>query len=189
MNAGACQPENGIARHHAMRQQPAAFRRANREAGKVVVVVVVEARHLGGLPPNQRTTGLVATRRDPGDHLPRLPRIQLAGGEVVEEEQRFGALHHDVVDAHRHQIDADRVVDAGFDRDLELGADAVGGRDQHWIDEPRRLQIEQGAEATQSTHHTRPVRRPGQRLDRLDQGIGRRDIDAGSAVGQPVAGR
>ena len=36
--------------------------------------------------------------------------VELAGGEVVEEEQRLGALHHQVVDAHGDQVDADRVV-------------------------------------------------------------------------------
>ena len=99
---------------------------------------------------------------------------QLAGGEVVQEEQRLGALHHDVVDAHRHQVDADGVVDAGLDRDLQLGADAVGAGDQHRIDESRRLQVEQRAEAAEPAHHAGPVRRPRERLDRLDQRVGRR---------------
>ena len=59
--------------------------------------------------------------------------IELAGGEIVEEEQRLGALHDEVVDAHGDEIDADRVVDAGLDGDLELGADAVVGGDQDGI--------------------------------------------------------
>ena len=33
--------------------------------------------------------------------------IELAGGEVVEEEQRLGALDDDVVDAHGDEVDAD----------------------------------------------------------------------------------
>ena len=36
-----------------------------------------------------------------------------------------------VVDAHRHQVDADRVEATGGPGDLGLGADAVGGRHQH----------------------------------------------------------
>ena len=40
-----------------------------------------------------------------------------------------------------------RVVQAGLDRDLELGADAVGGGDQDRILEARRLEVEQAAEA------------------------------------------
>ncbi len=53
--------------------------------------------------------------------------IELAGGEVVEEEQRLGALHDDVVDAHGDQVDADRIELPGFDGDLELRTDAVIG--------------------------------------------------------------
>ena len=65
-------------------------------------------------------------------------RVELAGGEIVEEEQRLGALHDDVVDAHRDEVDADRVENAALDRDLDLGADAVVGGDQDGIDESPR---------------------------------------------------
>ena len=33
-------------------------------------------------------------------------RLELAGRVIVEEKQRFGALHHKVVDAHGYQINA-----------------------------------------------------------------------------------
>ena len=48
--------------------------------------------------------------------------------DVVEEEQRLGALADDVVDAHRDEVDADGVEAAGGLGDERLGADAVGGR-------------------------------------------------------------
>ena len=73
--------------------------------------------------------------------------VELAGGEVVEEEQRLGALHDDVVDAHGDEVDADGVVAAGLDGELELGADAVGAGDQHRVLVAARLEVEQGAEA------------------------------------------
>ena len=75
--------------------------------------------------------------------------VELAGGEIVEEEQRLGALHDQVVDAHRDQVDADAVVPVVLDRELELGADAVVRRDQQRIGEARRLQIEEAAEAAE----------------------------------------
>ena len=77
-------------------------------------------------------------RAMPATMAMRRRRLDLAGGEVVEEEQRLGALDDDVVDAHRDEVDADRVEDAGFDRDLELGADAVGGADQDRVAEAGR---------------------------------------------------
>ena len=41
------------------------------------------------------------------------------------------------------------VVAPGGDRDLELGADAIGGGDQHRIAIARCLEIEQAAEAAE----------------------------------------
>jgi hypothetical protein len=91
-------------------------------------------------------------------------------------------LHDEVVDAHRDQVDADRVVTSGGDRDLELGADAVGGGDQDRIPVARRLEVEERAEAAEPGRGARPRRRSGERLDRLDQGIASCDVDAGVAV-------
>ena len=54
----------------------------------------------------------------PGDHGGANLGLELAAGIVVQEEERLGALHHQVVHAHRHQVDADGVVAAGIDRDL-----------------------------------------------------------------------
>ena len=42
--------------------------------------------------------------------------VELLADVVVEKEQRLGALHQDVVDAHRDQVDADRVVPAAVRR-------------------------------------------------------------------------
>ena len=57
--------------------------------------------------------------------------VEALADEVVEEEQRLGALHEDVVDAHRDEVDADRVVPRERERELELRADAVGAGDEH----------------------------------------------------------
>ena len=74
-------------------------------------------------------------------------RIELAAGEIVEKEQRLGALHDEIVDRHGDEIDADRVVARGLDGDLDLGADAVGRGDQERIGEAGGLEVEQAAEA------------------------------------------
>ena len=65
-------------------------------------------------------------------------RIELAAGKIIEKEQRLGALDDEIVDAHGDEVDADRVVNAGLDGDLDLGADAVIGGDEDRIDEARR---------------------------------------------------
>ena len=64
--------------------------------------------------------------------------IELAAGKIIEKEQWLGALHDEVVDRHGDEIDADRVMPSGLDRDLDLGADAVGGGDEDRVLEARR---------------------------------------------------
>jgi cardiolipin synthase len=103
--------------------------------------------------------------------------VQPAGGEIIQEEQRLGTLHHQIVHAHRHQIDADMVMQPGLDRQHQLGAHAVGGRHQHRVGEACRLQVEQRAKPAQAAHHAWPVRGFRKRLDPVHQGVSRLDID------------
>ncbi len=150
---------------------------------------MVHAGHFGGLAADQRAAGLPAAFGDAADDRRALVRIELAGGEIVEEEQRLGALHDDVVDAHGDEVDADRVVLARVDGDLQLGADAVIGGDQHRVGEARRLEVEQAAEAADLAIGARPPGRAHQRLDLLDHEIAGIDVDAGLGIGEPVLSR
>ena len=82
-------------------------------------------------------------------------RIVLPHRHVVEKEQRLRPAAKHVVDAHRHQVDADRVVHAGQLGDLQLRADAVGARDQHrLLILPRKQPIRQSRAET--ARQTRP---------------------------------
>jgi len=122
----------------------------------------------------------------PGDHLLGDAHLQLAGGEIVEEHQRFGAAHHEVVDAHRDEIDADRVVLVGHEGQLQLGADAVGAGHQH------RLLVA-GGNGTQARETTQPAFDFGTvgaahvGLDPFHQLVTRVDVDAGVSVTEPCA--
>ena len=110
---------------------PLALDDADDEAGDVVFAVGVEAGHLRGLAADQRAAVLAAGARHAADDLLGDLRRQASGREIVEKEQRLGALHEDVVDAVVDQIGADRVVTAGHEGDLQLRADAVGARHEH----------------------------------------------------------
>ena len=105
----------------------------------------------------------------------------MAAGEVIEEKQRFGALHQNVVDAHRDQILADGVVLVHLERQLQLGADAIGAGDQHRLAIVLR-QFHQRAEAADAAQHLGAQRAFGVGLDALHQGIAGVDIDTGIAV-------
>ena len=118
-------------------QHLAALDRADAEAGEVVVARGIHARHFGRLAADQRAAGLPAALGDRRDDPLGDAVVELAGREIVEEEQRLGALHDQVVGAHRDQVDADAVMPSGLDRELELGADPViGGDQQRIVDSP-----------------------------------------------------
>ena len=77
-------------------------------------------------------------------------------------------------------------MDAGFDRDLDLGADAVGGRDQDGILKACRLEVEQPAKTADLGIGAGPGGGAHHRLDEVDQAVARIDIDARISVSEPV---
>ena len=146
----------------------------------------VHAGHLGGFAADQRAAGLFAAEGDALDDLGGGLHVELAAGEIIEEEQRLRALHQDVVDAHADQVDAHGVVAIQLEGKLELGADAVGAGYQH------RLVIffgnlHQRAEAADAVEHLGTHRAPGKRFDVLDQPVARVHVYTGIAVGKVAA--
>ena len=77
-------------------------------------------------------------------------------------------------------------MQAGLDRDLELGADAIGGRDQHRILKAGGLEVEQAAESADLGIGTGACGGANQRLDHVDQAIARIDVDARIRVSEAV---
>ena len=104
---------------------------ADGEADEVELARLHGAGVLGHLAADERAAGLPAALGHAVDELLDVVGVELADGDVVEEEQRLGALAHEVVDAHGHEVDADGVEPAGGLGDQRLGADAVGRRHEH----------------------------------------------------------
>ena len=119
---------------------------ADRKSGEVVIAHLIQARHLRGLAADQGAPRLPAALRHAFDHACPDLGIELSTGEIVQEKQRFRPLHDEIVDRHGDEIDADRMMRAGFNRDLELGPDTVGRGHQDRIGEAQALEVEQGAE-------------------------------------------
>ena len=118
-----------------------------------------------------------------------MPLSSFARGEIIEEEERLGALDDQIVGAHRDEVDADAVVAAAVDGELELGADAVIGGDQQGIAIAGRLEVEEAAEAAERGVRARPRGRLGERRDRLDQRVAGGDVDARFGVGVAFVSR
>jgi len=184
MRAARGQPEHRVALGDRRAVDDAAFfDDADRKTGKIVLARRIHAGHLGGLAADQRAACLLATGGDALDHPRRGRDVELAAGEIIEEEQRLGALHQDIVDAHRDEIDADRVVAVELECEFELGADAVGAGNQH------RFAVLAGnpaqrAETADTGEHFGPHGFPGKRLDVLHERVAGVDIDTGIAIGQ-----
>ena len=163
-----------------------ALDRADREAREVIVAAMIHAGHLGGLAADEGAARLPAAFGDAGDHIARLFDLELAGGEIVEEEQRLGPLHDEVVDRHGDEIDADRRMQARIDGDLQLGADPVIGGDQTGSLKPQALRSNRPPKPPSA--ESVPVRAVAlrQRLDRLDQRVSGRNIDPRIGIGDAV---
>ena len=110
--------------------------------------------------------------------------VELAGGEIIQEKQWLGALNDNVVDAHGHEVNADRVVHAALDGDLHLGADAVVGGDQDRVDKARRLEIEQSAESAKLRARSRTARGASERTDPVHDPVADIDVDPQFGVGE-----
>jgi len=73
-------------------------------------------------------------------------------------------------------------VAGGLDRDLDLGAHAIGGGDQDGIGETGGLEIEQAAEAADLGVCARASRPAHERLDQFHHAVAGIDIDTGGRV-------
>jgi hypothetical protein len=158
---------------------------ADAEAGQVVLALGVEAGQLGGFAADEGAAGLLAAVGDARDDLLGDADFQVAGGEVVEEEQGLGAAHDQVVGVHGHQVDAHGVVLVQHERELELGAHAVGARHQQRV-LVALGQAAQAGEAAQVGQHLGAHGALDVALDALDQGVARVDVDTGVAVGKTL---
>src|SRR4030095_9732594 len=104
---------------------------ADNKAGEIVFAVGKIAGVLGGFAADQRAPRLSTTRGDAAHHRLGDFDIELAAHEVVKKKQRLSALSKNIVHAHRHQIDADGVVNSSHESDLEFCSDSVRRRNQY----------------------------------------------------------
>ena len=105
----------------------------------------------GRLAAEQRAPGLDATIGDSLDQLCDDLGHNLADGDVVLEEQRFGTADDEVVDHHRHEIAAEGVVLAHGLCHGDLCSHTVGGRRENRL-AVAALELEQAGKASESTH-------------------------------------
>ena len=94
---------------------------------------------------------------------------ELADPDIVEEIERFGALHGNVVDAVVHDIVADRVVLLHHHGDHELRTDTVDAGDQNRLFVLREIELEETAEPADRSEQLGPPRFGELLLDLVQQ--------------------
>ncbi len=185
---GTREADDAVAGAHVARQHLAALDDADREADEIELARLHHAGVLRHLAAEQRAARAPAALGHARDHLLDLFGDELADRDVVEEEQRLGALRRDVVDRHRDAVDPDRVAPVGEPRDQRLRADAVGRRHEQRIAEALPVDGEQAAEPADVADDLGPERRADVRLDELDRLLARGDVDARAGIGQLAVG-
>src|SRR5262245_24677148 len=172
MNTRGCKSQKRIARSHVgARQDRLALDRTDSKAGEIIIAAMIEPRHLGRLPADQRAARLPASFGNSADHSLRRAYIELVAGVIVEEEKRLRSLYDEIVDAHGDEIDSDGMMHARLDGDLDLGADPVVCRDQHRIAEAAGLEIEESTKSAKRTVAARSGRGASQGLDGFDERV------------------
>ena len=164
------------------RDQVGKGRDTHHEARQVVVLLLVEAGQLGGLTAHERHPVGQACPGHPRHQGRGLRGLQTPDAEVVQEEERIGTLNSDVVDAMVDEVLAHGVVAVQRDRDLELGADAIGGGHQHWIGPSVGVEPEEAAEAANPAQDLRRRRARGRFADERHRASGFVEVDSGLAV-------
>src|SRR5690606_9687899 len=183
MHAAGGQSDDGIAdADPAAVQNGGFFDCADGKTRQIVFTIGIHARHFGCLATDQGTAGALAAFGDSANHAAGRIDVQVAAGEIVEEEERLCALGENVVHAHGDEVDAYGVVPIPLECQTQLGAHAVGARYQHRLAIFLR-HLEKCAEPTDSTHDAFAHGTFCQWLDTLDQSIACIDVHTGVAIG------
>ena len=163
-------------------QQAVAFCETDAESGEVVVAGTVEPGHFGRFSAEQDAAGLLASCRDPADHVFRFPHVQGPAGVVVEKQQGARAVRQDIVRAHGHEVDADGFVLLEFLGQEQFGADSVRPADQHGL----RIILRQLVESAESAEIAQDLFVEGllrKRCEAFHQAVAGVDVDPGLPVG------
>src|SRR5262249_4907218 len=149
------------------------------ETGKIVLAGRIKAGHFGGFAADERAAGFAAGAAHSFDELLDHLRLELAHGEIVEEEKRFGALPQNIVDAVIDEVAADGRMDAHGDGDFELGADAIGAGHEHRLFPFLVVEGEECAEIPDAAEDAGSERAGSVMADALLGFVSDRDIDTG----------
>ncbi len=127
---------------------------------------------------------MAAAFGDAGDHFLRLCHGQLPGRKIVQEEQRLRTAHRNIIHAHRHEINTDRVVLVHHEGNLQFRPDSVCSGNEYGLFVFACLKAKKPAKASEVGQNFWTERRTNERLDAIDEFIARIDIHTSIAIGR-----
>ena len=143
---------------------------------------------LGHLAAHERAARELAAVGHTLDDLCHVLGLNVADGNVIQEEQRLGARSQNVVDAHGDQVLAHRLVTVHNLGEHELGAHAVGTADQDRVFHIlKRGGREQATEATDTADDLGTVGILNHLLNSVDGAAALGGIDAGILIRHMLA--
>src|SRR3546814_8121233 len=92
---------------------------------------------------------------DARDDFGRDRVVELARRIIIEKKQWLGALHDQIVRAHRDQVDPDPVMLARFDRELQFRAHAVVRSEEHTSELQSLMRISYAVFCLKKNNNTR----------------------------------
>ncbi len=194
VDAVAGQPQDDVASVDAGGFLDAAeFDDTDAETGEVKVALGVEVGHVGGFAAEEGAAAAAASIGDASDQVAQELGIDDGGGDVVEKEEGLGALHDQVVDVHRDQVDADGVEDSKVRGELDLCANAVtaGHQDRVFVVALEEallvVQAEEAGEAPGVGDDAVGVGSAQDRIEGLGEGVLAVDVDARVGIRQGAA--
>ena len=98
-------------------------------------------------------------------------------------------MDNGIVDAHRHKVDADSLMQTCINGEFQLGPDAIGGGDKNRVFEAAGREVEQAAETAQIPKDARSLGLFSERADCIHESVSGIDIDACLAIGERLAFR
>ena len=126
VHPGGCQPDQGISRFQLRsRNHILLVYNSDSKACQIVLVLRIKSGHLGRLASDQGSPRLTASVCDALDNFRDLLRIVLPTGDIIQKEKRLSPGAGNVIDAHGHTVDTDRIVLIHQESQLQLCSHAV----------------------------------------------------------------
>ena len=143
---------------------------------------------LGHLTAHERAARELTAIGHALDDLCHVLGLDVADGNVVQEEQRLGARSQNVVDAHSNQVLAHRLVTVHDLGEHELGAHAIGTANQNRVFHIlKRGGREQATEAADAADNLGAIGVLNHLLNSVDGAAALGGIDAGILIRHMLA--